>query len=110
MKLPEAEHAIISERKVVEYLLNEWHPVGCSKAIYFQAFGFHSTDWEEFAQSLRLHAVRENVVRTSVSDYGVVYRVEGPLETPDGRSPWVCSVWIIENPGDFPQLITAYPG
>ena len=40
MKLPNAAHAIVPERKVTLYLLNPAHPIGGSKATFFLHFGF----------------------------------------------------------------------
>lgn len=35
MKLPDREAAVVSEQKIVEYLLNPLHPEGSSKAEFF---------------------------------------------------------------------------
>lgn len=53
---------------------------------------------------------KQNPVDSSVeSDYGTRYIVEGELDTPDGRTPHVRTVWIIEPHQTSPRLITAYP-
>ena len=41
--------------------------------------------------------------------FGPRFEVHGPLTTPDGRLPSVCTVWQLDH-GEFaPRLITAYP-
>ena len=41
--------------------------------------------------------------------YGPRYAVEGILETPDRRNPYVRTVWQMDNGEVAPRLITAYP-
>ncbi|HET7463069.1 MAG TPA: DUF4926 domain-containing protein [Longimicrobium sp.] len=45
MKLPNAERAFVDPVKVRDYLLNPYHPVGCSKAYFFAALGFARRRW-----------------------------------------------------------------
>jgi len=40
MKLPNAERAVIDERKVREYLLSKSHPIGRFKATFLARAGF----------------------------------------------------------------------
>jgi hypothetical protein len=37
------------------------------------------------------------------------YTIEGVLETPDGRNPYVRTVWTVEIGSDAPRFVTAYP-
>jgi hypothetical protein len=44
--------------------------------------------------------------------FGIIYVLEGPLDTPPDGTPTtrpVRSAWIIENDKDFPRLVSAYP-
>ncbi len=109
MKLPGADRAIIDESKVVDYLLSESHPDGRAKAAFFSAFGFRVQRWRTFAAALRAHGASGEVTRMSESDYGPRYSVDGAIETPDGRSPRVRTVWIIDSERRAPRLITAHP-
>ena len=45
-KLPNADRAIVPERKITAYLLCHTHPNGGPKAVFFERFGFRSTEWE----------------------------------------------------------------
>lgn len=50
-----------------------------------------------------------NVVKVVESEYGTRYSVDGLLETPDSRNPYIRTVWIIEKKSTTPRLITAHP-
>jgi len=109
MKLPNSEHASVVREKLTDYLFCVSHPDGGSKAEFFAKFGFRVEDWEVLAEALRRHGARYEVVNTVDSAYGTRYAGDGPLETPDGRTPLVRTVWIIEKGSAGPRLITAHP-
>lgn len=108
MLLPDAENARIDRAKITDYLLNLVHPDGRGKAIFFMRFGFRIEDWEMLAAALKEVGMSNPITSVMESPYGTRYTVDGPLRSPDGRSPRVRTVWIVEaeNP---PRLITAYP-
>jgi hypothetical protein len=108
-RLPNAERAVVDERKVVEYLLSETHPDGPSKARFFSGLGFTVADWKVLAEALRRHAADSPVVRRDETPFGVRYVLEGVLYAPDGRTPAVRAVWFIDRAGGDPRLVTAYP-
>ena len=109
MKLPNPDKLVVEREKIVDYLLNRGHRYGASKASFFFRFGFQAEKWEQLAQALRCHGRTHQVKKTQETGFGPRYLVEGRLNTPDGRSPRVRSVWQLE-PGDVaPRLITAYP-
>jgi hypothetical protein len=109
MKLPDYEQAIISERKMVNYLLDETHPTGKHKAIFFQHFGFSLQEWLRLANALREHAASYDVSSTLNTPEGAHYVIEGELISPDDRNPSVRSVWAIDFGSLVPRFITAYP-
>jgi len=90
-------------------LLNARHPYGASKALFFSRFGFKLENWERLAQALRQHGREYEVKRVEETGFGPRYQVEGKLDTPDGRSPRVRSVWQLDLGEIAPRLITAYP-
>ncbi|HHT9108333.1 MAG TPA: DUF6883 domain-containing protein, partial [Candidatus Wunengus sp. YC64] len=55
------------------------------------------------------HGATYNVTKVVESEYGTRYSVDGLLETPDSRNPYVRTVWIIEKQSTTPRLITAHP-
>jgi hypothetical protein len=109
MKLPNADKVVVERRKIVDYLLNPKHRFGASKAEFFIHFGFQVKDWEQLAQALRRHGQTHEVKRMQETGFGPRYEVEGKLNTPDGRSPLVRSVWQLDQGTVAPRLITAYP-
>ncbi len=108
MMLPNAGEARVDREKVVEYLLSPSHPDGRSKAAFFVRFGFRVAEWKALAEALRETGISNPVTREVESAYGRRYTVDGPLRAPDGRSPMVRTVWIVE-PETAPRLVTAYP-
>ncbi len=107
--LPRAEDAVVEESKVRGYLLNLDHDDGKNKAEFFIRFGFSPDRWQELAEALCSHAIRNDVTKAVASPYGTRYVVEGPMKAPDGREPGVRSVWIIDEGEELPRLVTAYP-
>ena len=109
MKLPNAHLAIVEREKVADYLLNPGHRFGASKARFFAAFGFHLDDWETLARALLEHGRQYEVSTKNDTGFGPRYEVDGPLNTPDRRSPRVRTVWQLDHGQVAPRLITAYP-
>lgn len=109
MKIPNASLALVEQEKITEYLLNTEHRYGASKARFFFRFGFSLAKWETLAQALREHGQQYEVSRTTKTSFGPRYEVEGVLNTPDGRTPRVRSVWQFDQGEVAPRLITAYP-
>ena len=109
MKIPRIVQARIDRNKIEEYLLSESHPDGWGKARFFMSFGFTPRQWRVFAEALRRHGEMCPVAAWGESEYGKRYVVDGPLKTPDGRSPNIRTVWIIETGETIPRLVTAHP-
>ena len=109
MRLPNYEKAVVAEAKIVKYLLNESHPTGKDKAVFFTRFGFSMAQWTVLAQALLDHAAAHDVASTLDTPEGIHYVIEGDLESPDGRDPLIRSVWAIDADSDIPRFITAYP-
>ena len=70
MQLPNSDVAIVSEEKIVGYLLNSLHPDGVPKARFFDLFGFKVDEWEVLADALKLLGERSPVVETVDSVHG----------------------------------------
>jgi hypothetical protein len=108
VKLPNAAHGFIPEEKLTKYLLSMAHPVGRSKAVFFLSQGFSPESWPDLAAALVQHAEQHEVAGMEVRPEGTVFRVDGPLSTPGGRTPLVRSIWILENGVSAPRFVTAY--
>lgn len=108
MPIPNSEHAVVSEEKVREYLLNPNHPVGGPKAVWFESLGYSLDRWEELAADL-LQLARTADFVAKPSPFGVKYEAAGDIGRPDHRPGTVITVWIVEA-NNSPRLVTAYPG
>jgi hypothetical protein len=109
MNLPNHDKAVVSQRKIVGYLLSHSHRDGRGKAKFFTQFGFSVEAWEELAQALRQHAADYEIAKAEQSPFGTRYVIEGQITTPDGRTPLIRSVWFIAAGETIPQFATAYP-
>jgi len=107
MKLPNYKRAIVTKAKIVEYLLSQINEDG--KVGFFTRFGFSVAEWEILANMLLVHATEYEVAKIMTTQYGTKYIVDGRLSTPDGRNPYVRTVWLIEHDQVIARLITAYP-
>jgi len=108
-KLPNIDRAIIEDRKITHYLLNQAHRFGGPKAVFFERFGFSSDNWRLLRDALLDHARENDVANTYPGRYGQVYEVIGSIETPDGRNPTILVAWMIRHDEEAPRLVTAVP-
>ena len=107
MRLPNASKAFVEARKLSDYLLSDQNSGG--KSGLFIALGFTLENASLLRDALISHAQTHEVVRISESAHGKKYIIEGELLTPDGRSPQVRAVWIVDIGTTAPRLVTAYP-
>ena len=107
--LPKAHLARVDERKLKDYLLNQAHPRGRSKAEFFRARGFTDRDWQRMADALRHHAQTNLVSGERTTEYAVTYSLDCHLPTPDLSNPCIRTVWEVRPDDPRPRLITAYP-
>ena len=108
MKLPNCERATVAREKLTEYLLST-HRRGRRKAAFFTRFGFSSDAWEVLADALRVHACAREVAEATPTEFGTMYRVEGEVDSSDGRQPRVGTTWMVDTGSAQPRFITAYP-
>lgn len=108
MRLPNADQAQVERAKAAGYLLAAEHPRGWGKATAFLRFGFSPERWEEFAEAARIHAASYEVTGVREFQNALHYAVEGVLVSPDGRNPYVRTVWAIDEESGAPRLVTAY--
>ena len=109
MKLPNAENAVVEQEKITDYLLNPSHPDNGGKAPFFLSHGFRPEHWQTLATAFRRLAETIDVQKSVASAHGQKYIVNGPLETPGGKTPLVRTVWIVDTGEMIPCLVTAYP-
>lgn len=109
MRVPNAEQARVEREKITGYLLSTTNPIGRSKAAFFSRFGFGTDQWGDFAEALCSHCLENEVIEVRETVYGIQYVTVGPINSPDGRNPWIRTVWQVDNGSDYPRFITARP-
>lgn len=109
MKVPNADRAIVAADKLTGYLLNVSHKRGGPKARLLLGVGYRSDNPQSLESDLRVQHLSLDVTRTHHNAYGVVYEIEGPIRTPNGRIVRFCSVWQVDTGTDVPRFITMYP-
>ncbi|PPQ33759.1 DUF6883 domain-containing protein [Rhodopila globiformis] len=108
-RLPDAESALVEEKKVRDDLLNPDDQENKGKAALFQAFGFTRDAWHILRDTLRAHPLHNDIAETSQSSHGIKHAVPCSERTQDGRNPCITTVWITEG-NRPPRLVTAYRG
>ena len=109
MKMPHGAEAVVPLPKLAEYLLSERHPVGRFKATFFRRLGFRQGTVQFFEKGRLAIARNDDAVEVITSLHGTKYIVDGVLETPDGASVAIRTVWIVELNQYRPRFVTAYP-
>jgi len=109
VKLPNRESAVISKNKLVKYLLSETHPVGKAKARFFRKLGFNETNVGKLAKLL-LRIPKENDIKNVRKfSYGTNYVIGGTIETPNGKTVKIITVWFMKTEKTKPSFVTTYP-
>lgn len=94
--------------KLMRYLLNPNHPVGGSKAAWFeQALGFTRTNMSALANQIRFDPA--TAVQTAITQFGTKFNQVIPIAGANGRVIDVTFAWIRNNDGIM-RLVTAIPG
>jgi hypothetical protein len=109
MRVPNLDAAVVSQSKILDYLLQPSHPVGGPKARFFLRFGFLRERWFELANAIVDHARQNDVTLVERSEYGTRYVVDGPLQSPSGTALNVRAAWYIDRDGTTPRFVTAHP-
>jgi hypothetical protein len=108
MKVPNADRAVIAADKLTGYVLNVSHKRGGPKARLLVSLGYRLDNPQSLESDLRRQHLSLDVIRTHENAYGVVYEIEGPIQTPNG-SVRFCTVWQVDTGTDVPRFITMYP-
>lgn len=91
MRLPYADQAVVTERKVTEYLLSETHPEGRAKARFFRTLGFDRERPEELRLALIELASTTEMTET-ITQFGYKYAGIGMVLGPSGLGARVLTV------------------
>ncbi|MEZ2436228.1 DUF6883 domain-containing protein, partial [Raoultella planticola] len=95
------------EQKLANYLLDKQHPVGGSKAEWFDsALGFNKTNSSELSKQIIFDPAK--AVKTTETQFGTKYDQVIPITGTNGRTINVKFDWIKNNDGVV-RLVTAIP-
>jgi hypothetical protein len=108
-RLPHLDRAVVPEAKIVRYLLSASHSGGRAKARFLEALGFSAQNWLVLRDAIIAHAVANDVTKSYRSNFGTKYEIDGPIQTPRGRTPIVRVVWFVEPQDNVPRLVTLVP-
>ncbi|HEX6900200.1 MAG TPA: hypothetical protein VF789_10820 [Thermoanaerobaculia bacterium] len=108
MKIPYADRAEVSLRKLRDYCLNPLHDEGKHKArVFASVLGITEADAEAL-RDLLLAAVQTRDAQTGFLDaYGQRYTVDFPVDWRGNRAV-VRSGWILEHGSEIPRFTTCY--
>jgi len=107
--VPNWHLAIVDKAKLTDYLLSPSHPAGRSKAEFLNRFGFEASNWQTLQETLLRHVADAEYATAMETQFGTKYMIEAGLEAPDGRRPYIRSVWFIEDGQQAPKLVTVIP-
>lgn len=98
--------AVIPRDKLLDYLLASRRKN--DKSRYLAQAGFTRDNPEILDAALRRLIAEYEGVIDRVDDYGVFYRVAGPLQGPDGILP-VVSIWMKQETDGVCRFVTLKP-
>lgn len=108
MQLPNAQDAFIDDRKLMDYCLSEFHPVGKHKARVFKAaLNYGLEDFNKLKAAILEQATKDAAVLTQSNQYGDLYVLDLILNNPPKQAK-VRSSWIVKAEEDFPRLTSCY--
>jgi hypothetical protein len=108
MKIPHANRAEVSIRKLRDYCLNPLHDEGKHKArVFSSVLGMTASDAEQLRDRL-LEAVRTQDAQPGYLDaFGQRYTMDLQVEW-RGRRAIIRSGWILEHGSDVPRLTSCF--
>ena len=108
MVLPAAEHVVVEDAKLLDYVLNPEHPIGRHHARLFERLlGITRLNHEVLKRQLLEAAVSTEVLPGKPSPFGQKFEMRVLVRGPLGVRP-VLAVWMHEQGQPAPRLITCY--
>lgn len=95
-------------KKLATYLLDETHPIGRDKAIWFkEALGFTQDNLEELAKQIKFDP--ETAIFQKNNGHGDLYQQTISIKGANGKTINTPFNWIIKNGSTTPELVGAIP-
>jgi hypothetical protein len=108
-RVPNADRAIIDQRKFLDYLLSPDSEDGAPKAKFLATFGYSKKNWRSLRRAVLEHLTSNDFATSRKTEYGRIFEVSGRLKTPDGRNPTVLIAWVIKRTENRPRLVSMVP-
>ena len=109
MKVPNYHNAHIPTDKIEGYILSKTHPIGKTKALFFEQIGYTIENKDLFIEDIYSILKENSVARKVENDFGIKYIVKGKVGERFGKPVAVITIWLIEEGASNPRFITAYP-
>ncbi len=107
MRIPNAEKAIVDNKKLNQYLLSSTHPIGKYKAEIFSSIGYSLLNIETLKSDLLKTVCNNEAIEVLESEFGKKYIIQSRLGITKEIN--VITIWIIEKDEVVPRFVTAYP-
>lgn len=105
MKL--SQDAVISERKIKEYLLTTRRED--DKSGFLALAGYSLQNWRELERDLRREVEEGDAHLIRTTRYGEIYHIKGQLKGPNGTILDVITVWICLDATGETRFVTLVP-
>lgn len=105
MKLP--QDAVISERKIKEYLLTP--RVEDDKSGFLALAGYSLQTWRQLEADLRCQIEERDALLIQTTRYGEMYQIKGQLTGPNGKVLDVITVWVRIHATGETRFVTLIP-
>jgi len=110
MKVPNADHAVIAEDKLCNYLLNLSHRQGAAKARLLMMMGYRLDQWQRLETDIRAQHLTAEVDGEADTEYGKRYEIVAPLHDPSGANRHVPQRLANRRRNERPPLDYHVPG
>lgn len=108
MKLSK-ETTVISPEKLINYILNQNHNEGSSKALFLKEIGYDQLNWEILENDLREQHLSHEAVAGKPSPFGKKFEIVAPIIGPNGKQRLIKTIWMIKFNENFARFITLIP-
>ena len=97
MKVPNYHNAQIPTDKIEGYILSKTHPIGKTKALFFEHAGYTIRNRDLFIEDIYSILKENSVARKVETEYGIKYIVKGKIGERFGKPVAVITIWLVEE-------------
>ena len=109
MRMPNGDHAVVEDAKLLDYCLSTTHPRGRHKARLFAAMMGITAAQADTLKAALLAAERDGDAKPPRRNaFGQLYEIRFPMTGSAGTAE-VLSAWVVADDDPIPRLVTCYP-